>query len=115
MHSNDKLISGGKDNKIIIHTAIAGSGEYTLEKSISLEASFPRALDYLNGNILVGLRNGSIYEINEETEEQNLLMIGHHEGETWGLDVAETFEGSSIFTIGDDNKIMEFNIETKKL
>lgn len=34
-------------------------------------------------------------------------MWGHHEGEAWGLAVCP--EENSIFTIGDDNKIMQFN------
>jgi hypothetical protein len=84
IHENEKVISGGKDGNIVIHST--KSGEYTLEKTISLEAgTYPKSLDYLNGKILVGLRNGNIYEINEETEEKRLLLASHHEGETWGL------------------------------
>lgn len=67
MHEQGKLISGGKDSKIAIHSAVGG--EYTLEKTIDLEGSYPKSIDYFNGNILVGLRNGSIYEINESTEK----------------------------------------------
>ena len=63
IHEGGKLISGGKDNKLVIYGA--KGGEYTLEKSIDLDSSYPKALDYLNGKILVGLRNGSIYEYNE--------------------------------------------------
>lgn len=84
IHENEKVISGGKDGNIVIHST--KGGEYTLEKTISLEAgTYPKSLDYLNGKILVGLRNGNIYEINEETEEKRLLLASHHEGETWGL------------------------------
>jgi hypothetical protein len=60
----------------------------------------------------VGLRSGSIYEINESTEEKKLVMASHYEGETWGLEIVP--ETNSIFTVGDDNKIMQFNYEEKK-
>jgi hypothetical protein len=63
----------------------------------------------LNGKILAGLRNGNIVEINESNEEQKLLLASHYEGEAWGLEIVP--ETNSIFTVGDDNRIMEFNYE----
>jgi len=68
MHEGGKLISGGKDNKILIFNAAGGT--IKLEKSIDLGESQARGIDYMNGKILVGLRSGSIYEINEATEEK---------------------------------------------
>jgi WD40 repeat protein len=103
------LISGGRDNKIAIHST--KGGEYILEKSIELEGSFPKALDYFNGKILAGLRNGSIFEINEATGEKKQLLASHHEGETWGLEVIP--EEKKILTVGDDNKIMMFDYEKR--
>lgn len=111
IHENGKLISGGKDSKIIIHSA--KGGEYTLEKTIDMGESYPRSIDYLNGKVLVGLRNGSIYEINESTEEKKHLLASHHEGEAWGLEIAP--EKNIIVTVGDDNKILVFDYEQKKL
>lgn len=84
-------------------------GEYTLEKTIDFDSSYPRALDYFNGKILVGLRNGSIYEINESTEEKKHVLASHHEGEAWGLEVVP--EENLLLTIGDDNKVMVFDYE----
>jgi WD40 repeat protein len=110
VHESGKLISGGKDNKVIVYSA--QGGEYKQEKVIDLTASYPKAIDYLNGKILVGLRNGSIFEINETSEEKKLLLASHHEGEAWGLEIVP--ENNSIFTVGDDNKIMEFNYETRR-
>lgn len=109
IHESGKLISGGKDNKIVIYSA--KGGEYTHEKSIDLESSFPKAIDYFNGKILVGLRNGYIYEYNEQSEVKKLVMASHHEGEAWGLEIVP--ETNSVYTIGDDNKIMEYNYEKK--
>ena len=60
----------------------------------------------------MGLRNGSIYEINETTEERKHIMASHHEGEAWGLEVVP--EDKIVLTIGDDNKVMVFDYENKK-
>ena len=108
IHEGGKLISGGKDNKV----AVFNGTDYTLEKVIELEASYPKALDYKDGKILVGLRNASIFEIDEASEEKNRLLAAHHEGESWGLEVVK--ENHSIFTIGDDNKVMQFDYEARK-
>ena len=105
-----KLITGGKDGKIIIYSAKAG--ECKLEKTIELAESFARGIDYLNGKILVGLRSGSIYEINESSEEKKHIMASHHEGEAWGLELVP--DSSALFTIGDDNKLLEFNFDKKE-
>lgn len=104
------MISGGKDNKIVIYSA--RGGEYSLEKTIDFETSYPRSLDYFNGKILAGLRNGSIFEIVEDTEEKKLLLASHHEGEAWGIEVIP--EENTLMSIGDDNKIMVYDYENKK-
>lgn len=75
------------------------------------EPSFPRGIDYMNGKILVGLRSGSIFEITESDENKKLIMASHHEGEAWGLELVPS--GNALFTIGDDNKILEFDYENK--
>jgi len=113
IHEQGKLISGGRDNKIIIHST--KGGEYTLEKTIELENSngtHPKSLDYYNGKILVGLRNGSIIEIDEATEEKKVLLASHHEGESWGLEVIP--EDRMFLTIGDDNKVMAFDYANRR-
>ena len=38
-------------------------------------------------------------------------MASHHEGEAWGLEVIP--EENLILTIGDDNKVMMFDYNTK--
>ena len=43
-------------------------------------------------------------------ENKKLINAGHHDGETWGLDVHDNF----IFTCGDDNKIMLWDWKEKK-
>jgi hypothetical protein len=78
--------------------------DLNVEKTIEFEGSFPKSIDSYNGKILTGMRNGCIYEIDEESGKKTLLMSGHHGGEAWGLEVDA--EDNSIFTVGDDNKVM---------
>ena len=66
----------------------------------------------MNGKILVGLRNGFIIEVNEASEEKRILLASHHEGEAWGLEIVP--QTGSIFTVGDDNKILEFDYVNKR-
>ena len=68
VHENGKLITGAKDGNLMIFSATGG--EVKPEKTINLGESSARGLDYINGKILVGLRSGTIYEINESTEEK---------------------------------------------
>lgn len=57
--SGNKIIAGGIDG--IIHIFGGKGGDIKIEKSINIGESSARGIDYLNGNILVGMRNGSIY------------------------------------------------------
>lgn len=66
-YEQGKLISGGRDNKVVIY-GVRG-GEIILEKTIEMEGQHPKSVDYFNGKILVGLRNGSIFEVDEATGE----------------------------------------------
>ncbi len=108
MHEGTKLVSGGKDSKVMIFNGT----DYTQEKVIDVESSYPRAIDFMDGKILIGMRNASIFEIDLATEEKTRLMAGHHDGETWGLEVVK--ENHSLFTIGDDNKVLQFDYEARQ-
>ena len=83
------LLSGGKDKRICIITA--GGGNWQLKKFVSLPSSYPVSIDIFNGNLLVGLRNGSILEYEEaltaENPAEKCLMESHFEGEVWGLEL----------------------------
>jgi len=82
-----------------------------------LSSSFPRSIDLFNGNLLVGLRNGSICEFKKVLEEEkpveNNIMQSHHEGEVWGLALVD--DGKKVLTCADDNKFLLFNTETRKM
>ncbi len=111
------LVSGSKDAKIAIMTISAGT--FKLEKVVDLEAAtltVPKAIDFYKGNLLVGLRNGSIMEFKNileagAEEHGRTLMQSHFEGEVWGL----TLMGDNkAVTCGDDNRVMVFNLESRQ-
>ena len=114
VHADGKLLSAGKDKKIAIISAQGGN--FKLDKFVEISGSFPRSLDYFNGNLLVGLRNGSIAEFKDvlgsEEATENTLMQSHFEGETWGLAIVQ--DGKYILTSGDDNKFILYNVDEKK-
>lgn len=75
--------------------------------------SSARGIDYFNGKLLVGLRNGLMYEFSEANPDaKKLVMAAHHEGEAWGLAIIP--EENLLFSIGDDNKIMAYDFVQKK-
>lgn len=108
-----KLISGGKDKRICIISAAGGN--FKLEKFLDFSSSFPKALDMLNGNLLVGLRNGSVVEfknvLEEENPEEKVLIKSHFEGEIWGLEIVP--DQNKVLTCADDNQIMQWDYSTK--
>lgn len=66
-----KLIAGSKDQKVSI-ISIGAGGNFKLDKIIDLSGIsalaglpliLPKSVDFFNGNLLVGLRNGSIIEL----------------------------------------------------
>lgn len=104
-----KLLSGSKDKKVAIISAVGGA--FKLDKFVDLGQSYPKALDYFNGNLIAGLRNGTIVELKNviQTEEVEpvTLMTSHFDGEAWGMELLDG--GRRILTCGDDNKFMLIN------
>ena len=86
---------------------------------VDLEAAtltVPKSIDFFKGNLLIGLRNGSIMEfkniLSDKAEDNGkTLMQSHFEGEVWGL----TLVGNNkLLTCGDDNRVMLFNLDTRQ-
>lgn len=94
----------------------ASGGNFKLEKFVDISGSFPRSIDFFNGNLLVGLRNGSILEFKDvmtsDSPAENCLIQSHFEGEVWGLEVAAA--QNKVITSGDDNKIMMYDYSTRR-
>jgi len=107
-----KLISGGKDKRVCIMSA--SGGNFKLEKFVDFASSFPRSIDYFNGNLIVGLRNGSISEFKDvmttDSPVENCVVQSHFEGEVWGLELVPG--QNKVLTCGDDNKVMMYDYET---
>lgn len=59
-----------------------------------------RAIDFMEGNMLVGVRNGTIYHVECETDSRKEIMHSHNDGEVWGLDKVDD---NCVVTSGDDN------------
>ena len=89
----------------------AANGVFRLEKFVDISASFPRSIDFFNGNLLVGLRNGSILEFKDvmttDSPAETCLVQSHFEGEIWGLELVPS--QNKVLTCGDDNKIMMYD------
>ena len=68
--ANGKLLSGSKDKKVAIISA--GGGSWKLDKFVDLGQSFPKALDWQNGNLLAGLRNGTIVEVKAALDSEEV-------------------------------------------
>ena len=101
-----KIISAGKDKKIIVTDPKTGDAEETLEIT-----AYPRAIDMHDGNIIVGQKDGVITFFNTDREDSR-IVDGHSTGETWGLDCSP--DGTTVVTTGDDNQIIAWDIESKK-
>lgn len=82
-----------------------------MQKSFIVDA-VPRSVDY-SRFLLVGLRNGSILEFDITNNAKESVMGSHHDGEAWGLCI---LEGTGKFvTSGDDNKILMYDLRSKKV
>lgn len=88
------LYSGGKDGRVCITDTASMECINAIEFGV-----LPRAVDFMNNKVVVGLRNGSIIECDTTTNEMNTVMQSHNDGEVWGLDM----DAQYIYTTGDDN------------
>jgi len=102
----NNILTGGSDNKVFIldlHFAVQRSEDVP---------SCPRAIDmHDNGNILVGLRNGSIVELAGSRWAE--LMHSHFDGEVWGLAVSAA-SPNLIISAGDDNSVNVWDSRQRK-
>ena len=103
---------GGKDKTLTIYHF-----DGALKKMWSVECDAePRSVDYFNGQILLGLKNGSISELKytaDGSAKPKTVMTSHCDGETWGLDLC-MLEGGEMrmITSGDDNRVLAYNPKT---
>lgn len=70
-----------------------------------------RAIDFNGSSLLIGTRDGSI-SVTANGEVTGTIMNSHSDGEVWGL--AHGHDGT-IVTSGDDNKVMIWDVQNRKL
>lgn len=85
-----------------------------LEKLWTVEVdAAPRSCDLFNGQILLGLKNGSLVEIPWSVDGKgrpNVIMTSHCDGEVWGLDCIDLGGGElRMITSADDNRILAYD------
>ena len=98
------LISGGKDQNIYAYDLSSSSVVHQFQAD-----ALVRAVDYFADTFVVGLRTGKIQEFAKDGQTA-VLMYSHHEGEVWGLGVADD---NNVISSGDDNKLMVWNLEQR--
>jgi WD40 repeat protein len=102
-----KLYSGGKDGNV----AIINTSSLSVEKTINFNGVLIRAIDVSGTKSLVGLRDGTIFEVDLASGNKKAIMESHSDGEVWGLAPADD---THVVTSGDDNKIKTWNVSTRK-
>ena len=98
------LYSGAKDGKV----NVIDIGSMSITNTVQISDQIIRAVDFHNGELIVGQRDGTI-SINTNGTNRD-IMKSHHEGEVWGLD--QTADGT-VVTSGDDNKVMFWDPNTR--
>lgn len=88
----DKVLNVYDKNLSIIKTIDVGSNPVGIDQNE-------------NGSILIGLRNGTIVQWNNE--EIKTLMVSHSDGEVWGLSIDP--KTGFVLTTADDNRVLVFN------
>ena len=99
-----KLYSGAKDGKVNVIDCSSMSVTNTVQFD-----SLVRAIDTDGTNMLVGQRDGTISVVDASGSKRD-VMKSHSDGEVWGL--AKDAAGT-IYTSGDDNKVMTWNPDTR--
>ena len=105
---------GGNDKTLTVYKF---DGNLTKLWAVDVDAA-PRSCDLFNGQILLGLKNGSLVEIPWNAEgkgKPNVVMTSHCDGEVWGMDIVDLGGGElRMLTSADDNRILAYNPKTKQ-
>eukprot|EP00455_Lapot_gusevi_P019716 TRINITY_DN2101_c0_g2_i10.p1 TRINITY_DN2101_c0_g2~~TRINITY_DN2101_c0_g2_i10.p1 ORF type:complete len:709 (-),score=303.98 TRINITY_DN2101_c0_g2_i10:148-2274(-) len=105
------LITGSKDGVVI------SDNKLTTLHSFAVGAGSVRAVLPSGNDLYVGTSMGELWVIRHFESAQahaECLVVGHHDGELWGLDVSNS--NPNIFvTAGEDNKLMKWDASTHRL
>lgn len=74
-----------------------------------------KAVDCFNNMILAGTKDGTLCVMGAEGDgsDKKEIMHSHNDGEVWGL--SQGSDESTIYTTGDDNKLMVWDTAERKL
>jgi len=100
----ERILVGGKNSIAVFDTSLNKTANIPTGSQV-------RSLDYHESNILVGLRDGTLVEI-DESNNLKTLMQSHSDGEAWGLAICPNT--GLIVTSSDDNKVMSWDPEARK-
>ena len=109
------VLVGGNDKTLTTYKFDDG---LTKLWSVAVDAA-PRSVDLYNGQILLGLKNGSLVEIEWTADgkaKPAVIMTSHCDGEVWGLDFVD-LDGKGdyrIITSADDNRILAYDVKKHK-
>lgn len=109
------VLVGGNDKTLTVYKF---DGKLTKLWSVPVDAA-PRSVDLFNGQILMGLKNGTIMEMEYKGDgsgKPNVVMTSHCDGEVWGLDVTD-IDGKGnlrMITSGDDNRVLAYDVKNHK-
>ena len=110
--SGEIVLAGGNDKTL---TVFKFDGALKKLWTIACDAA-PRSVDMFGGQILLGMKNGSICELAwtaDGSAHPRAVMTSHCDGETWGLEVCHTDSGElRVITSGDDNRLLAYNPRT---
>lgn len=113
-----KLLSGSKDGKISV-IQVKKDCTFVLESQFDfhnipalshLPKDYPIALDVHEGNVLCGLKNGTIVHKAQKGEPEVISQC-HWTGEAWGLAV---LGNDRVVTCCDDNRVIMYDTNEKK-
>jgi WD40 repeat protein len=117
--SDEYLLAGGNDKTVTIYK-VSGSA-LTKSNTVTADAA-AKSLDFFNGSVLAGLKNGNIqtakFEVkanakgdNEVQLDPSTIMSSHCDGECWGLEVIHLDDGAiRVLTSADDNRILAYDL-----
>lgn len=110
------MITGGSDNKINVF--VLANNAVTPVASVTVTAT-PRSVDFMGTNVLAGLSDGRILELENvlsspQGPQIKTLIRSHFDGEAWGLAMVDIPDKVYFFTSGDDNLILLYDGIAKK-
>eukprot|EP00945_MAST-04E_sp_MAST-4E-sp1_P001800 g1800.t1 len=103
------IVSGGSDGKMNVFNGTDIANTFQISKHAVSSLSF-----CANGSrVVAGTRRGEVFLVDTSTGDKTVCVESHFDGETWGLAV-HPFD-PYVVTSGDDNTLIYWDMNTKKV